>query len=130
MWPRPAKHEQATTDVAAEVTAAAHPTAKGKAGAAGGKDAPVTAVGPRALPDDFKKLIDLEVFAIEIGHGLLSLADSKLGGDLLSRVTGVRRTLAAKRASWCRPFRSATISSSKPTSIASSCAAGPSVVAP
>ena len=36
-------------------------------------------------------------FAIEIGHGLLSLADSKLGGDLLSRVTGVRRTLAREK---------------------------------
>ena len=88
------KHEQATTEVASEVTAAAHPAAKGKAG---GKDAPATAVGPRALPEDFKKLIDLEVFAIEIGHGLLSLADSKLGGDLLSRVTGVRRTLAREK---------------------------------
>ena len=88
------KHEQATAEVATEVTAAAHPTAKGKAAA--GKDA-AAPVGPRALPEDFKKLIDLEVFAIEIGHGLLTLADSKLGGDLLSRVTGVRRTLAREK---------------------------------
>ena len=90
------KHEKATTEVASEVTAAAHASGKGKTAAAGGKDA-AAPVGPRALPEDFKKLIDLEVFAIEIGHGLLTLADSKLGGDLLSRVTGVRRTLAREK---------------------------------
>ena len=44
--------------------------------------------------DDFRKLIDLDVFSIEIGYGLLPLADARQGGDLLSRVTGVRKTLA------------------------------------
>jgi flagellar biosynthesis protein FlhA len=37
------------------------------------------------------------VFAIEIGYGLLPLADAKQGGDLLSRVTGVRKTLAREK---------------------------------
>ncbi|OIR18789.1 flagellar biosynthesis protein FlhA [mine drainage metagenome] len=72
----------------------------GKGGAHKGKDAapaPAPANAPRALPEDFKKLIDLDVFAIEIGHGLLTLADSKQGGDLLSRVTGVRKTLAREK---------------------------------
>jgi flagellar biosynthesis protein FlhA len=90
------KHEKTTAEAGTETTGAAHPVAKGK-NAAGGKEAAPAPVGPRALPEDFKKLIDLEVFAIEIGHGLLSLADSKLGGDLLSRVTGVRRTLAREK---------------------------------
>jgi flagellar biosynthesis protein FlhA len=59
--------------------------AKAKAAAAGaGK--PISA--------DFEKLIDIDVFAIELGYGLLSLADKEHGGDLLDRVTGVRKTLA------------------------------------
>jgi len=47
--------------------------------------------------DDVHKLIEIDVFAIEIGHGLLGLANSKLGGDLLARVTGVRKNLARER---------------------------------
>jgi flagellar biosynthesis protein FlhA len=62
---------------------------KGKGGAA--------AAAPATARDDFRKLIELDLFAIEIGHGLLSLADAARGGDLLSRVTGVRKTLAREK---------------------------------
>ncbi|MGC4072195.1 MAG: flagellar biosynthesis protein FlhA [Nibricoccus sp.] len=41
--------------------------------------------------------MDLDVFAIEIGYGLLPIADATKGGDLLSRVTGVRKTLAREK---------------------------------
>jgi len=70
-------------------------TAPGKAGqtAAAGTAAAATAAGS----DDVRKLIDVDVFAIEIGYGLLTLADAKVGGDLLSRVTGVRKTLAREK---------------------------------
>ena len=44
--------------------------------------------------DDLRKLIDVDVFAIELGSGLLHLAEKKNAGDLLERVTGVRKTLA------------------------------------
>jgi len=84
-----------TSEVAHEVSAAAQGRG-GKAGQAG-KEAPAPHVGPRALPEDFKKLVDLDVFAIEIGHGLLGLADARTGGDLLSRVTGVRKALAREK---------------------------------
>ncbi|MEO7413562.1 MAG: flagellar biosynthesis protein FlhA [Opitutaceae bacterium] len=47
--------------------------------------------------EDVRKLIDLDVFAIEIGYGLLNLADAKTGGELLSRVTGVRKALAREK---------------------------------
>jgi flagellar biosynthesis protein FlhA len=60
-----------------------------KAGAA-----PAGAPGPA---DDVRKLTELDVFAIEIGLGLLGLADAKRGGDLLARVTGVRKNLARER---------------------------------
>ena len=47
-----------------------------------------------AAPDDLRKLIDVDVFSIELGTGLLHLAEKKNSGDLLERVTGVRKTLA------------------------------------
>jgi flagellar biosynthesis protein FlhA len=47
--------------------------------------------------EDLRKLIELDVFAIEIGYGLLPLADVAKGGDLLTRVTGVRRSLAREK---------------------------------
>lgn len=48
----------------------------------------------KGLPVEFEKLIEVDVFALEIGFNLLSLADKAQGGDLLERVTGVRKTLA------------------------------------
>lgn len=50
-----------------------------------------------AKSEDVRKLIDVDVFAIEIGYGLLQLADAKVGGDLLARVTGVRKALAREK---------------------------------
>jgi flagellar biosynthesis protein FlhA len=47
--------------------------------------------------EDVRKLIELDVFAIEIGYGLLGLADQKSGGELLSRITGVRKSLAREK---------------------------------
>ncbi len=48
----------------------------------------------KSMPAEFEKLIEVDVFALEIGYNLLSLADKSQGGDLLERVTGVRKTLA------------------------------------
>lgn len=47
--------------------------------------------------EDMRKLIEVDIFAIEIGHSLLTLADEKSGGDLLTRVTGVRKSLAREK---------------------------------
>ena len=58
---------------------------------------PGAAAAAPAGPEDVRKLIDTDVFAIEIGYGLLPLADAKAGGDLLARVTGVRKSLARER---------------------------------
>ena len=81
----------------------AEPVAAGKAaapakGAAGKADAAGTpaASGPGAA-EDVRKLIEIDVFAIEIGYGLLPLADAKKGGELLARVTGVRKALAREK---------------------------------
>ena len=70
--------------------------AKGaKPGAPAGKDGAPAA--PAKNGEDLRKLIEMDMFAIEIGYGLLPLADVSKGGDLLSRVTGVRKTLAREK---------------------------------
>jgi flagellar biosynthesis protein FlhA len=79
---------------AADAAAGRPKPAKG-AGGKGAAAGPAPA-GPLAT-DDVRKLIEVDVFAIEIGCGLLSLADAKSGGDLLARVTGVRKNLARER---------------------------------
>ncbi|MFZ1055680.1 MAG: flagellar biosynthesis protein FlhA [Opitutaceae bacterium] len=68
---------------------------KGGRGAKGAGTAPAT---PHAIAsDDVRKLTEVDVFTIEIGLGLLSLADVKTGGDLLARVTGARKTIAREK---------------------------------
>ena len=42
--------------------------------------------------EKMEELLHLDTLQIELGYGLLALADPKKGGDLLERVTGVRRT--------------------------------------
>jgi len=77
---------------------AAPAAAKGKGGKAPAKGAAGAAAPAAPLPsDDVRKLIEVDVFAIEIGCGLLGLADAKAGGDLLARITGVRKNLARER---------------------------------
>ncbi len=44
--------------------------------------------------EDLQRLIDTEVFTVELGLGLIRLADKAQGGDLLDRITGVRRNFA------------------------------------
>ncbi|HUR57749.1 MAG TPA: flagellar biosynthesis protein FlhA, partial [Opitutaceae bacterium] len=75
--------------VAAAKSAGTKPGEKGT----GASSAPVAASGP----EDVRKLIEVDVFAIEIGYGLLGLADAKTGGELLARVTGVRKSLAREK---------------------------------
>ena len=58
---------------------------------------------PSALPNDgeqepklspMESAIEQEVFGLEMGYGLLVLADKKKGGDLLDRITGARTNFA------------------------------------
>ena len=70
----------------AEALAEAVPAAAAKAQGAG---------EPAAKPaEDFKKLVEVDTFSLELGSGLLHLAEKKNGGDVLDRVTGVRKTFA------------------------------------
>ncbi len=60
----------------------------------GARAAQANAEAPPKPIDDFKKLIEVDTFSIELGLGLLTLAEKKNGGDLLDRVTGVRKSFA------------------------------------
>ena len=77
--------------------AAAPSKAAGGKGGKPGEGAPAPVTGSGGGPEDVRKLIEVDVFAIEIGYGLLGLADSKMGGELLARVTGVRKALAREK---------------------------------
>jgi len=81
------KHRLATPDAAGAGTKGA-PAALPP----GGKAAP--AAPKTGSNEDLQKLIDTEAFTIELGLGLVRLADKAQGGDLLDRITGVRRNFA------------------------------------
>jgi flagellar biosynthesis protein FlhA len=44
--------------------------------------------------DKLENLLTLDTLQIELGYGLVAMADGKKGGDLLERVTGVRKQFA------------------------------------
>ncbi|MGA2855167.1 MAG: flagellar biosynthesis protein FlhA, partial [Verrucomicrobiota bacterium] len=44
--------------------------------------------------DKLENLLSVDALQIELGFGLVGLADTRKGGDLLERVTGVRKTFA------------------------------------
>jgi flagellar biosynthesis protein FlhA len=76
------------------------PAKAGAKGAAAGKPGdPAAAPAAPAAPaiEDVRKLTEVDTFSIEIGYGLLPLAEARNGGDLLARVTGVRKTLAREK---------------------------------
>ncbi len=58
----------------------------------GGEDVPHAESGPVKSP--MESAIEQEVFGLEMGYGLLVLADKKKGGDLLERITGARTNFA------------------------------------
>ena len=63
---------------------------------AGAAAAPGAASGAAsgATTDKLENLLGVDAMLIELGFGLVSLADPRKGGDLLERVTGVRRQFA------------------------------------
>lgn len=67
------------------------------AAAAGGGGTPAGgAPGAPKASDKLEDLLSLDTLQIELGYGLLQLADVRKGGDLLERVTGVRRNFVSE----------------------------------
>jgi flagellar biosynthesis protein FlhA len=70
----------------------------------GGTDsATKAAAGPAG--DKLETLLTVDALQIELGYGLVSLADARKGGDLLDRVTGVRKTFAQEMGVIVPPIR-------------------------
>jgi len=55
--------------------------------------------------DKLENLLTLDTLQIELGYGLIPMADKAKGGDLLDRVTGVRRTFASDMGVMVPPIR-------------------------
>lgn len=56
-------------------------------------------------PEKLENLLHLDVLQIELGYGLVSLADARRGGDLLERITGVRKNFAQEMGVIVPPIR-------------------------
>src|ERR1051325_9787512 len=72
-----------------------------------GKPAPAAAAAPAtpATGEKLESFLSLDALQIELGYGLVNLADTRKGGDLLERVTGVRRTFAQEMGLIIPPIR-------------------------
>ncbi|MBL9137187.1 MAG: flagellar biosynthesis protein FlhA [Verrucomicrobiales bacterium] len=87
---------------AAGAAASAGSGANGAAGAAAGGTAAKAASGSG---DKLENLLSLDTLQIELGYGLVGLADARRGGDMLERVTGVRKTFAQEMGVIVPPIR-------------------------
>ena len=81
-----------------EASAPAGASAKG--GGDDGKDANAAKAG-----DELGALLTVDALQIELGYGLVALADKSKNGDLLDRVTGVRKTFASEMGVIIPPIR-------------------------
>ena len=59
----------------------------------------------RKEPENVMDLISVEPIEIEIGYGLIPLADESVGGDLLQRIASVRRQCAIEMGIVVQPIR-------------------------
>jgi flagellar biosynthesis protein FlhA len=62
-------------------------------------------IAQKKEPEKLETLLPLDAFQIELGYGLVNLADQRKGGDLLERVTGVRRNFAQEMGVVVPPIR-------------------------
>jgi len=83
-------------ELGGEQTALAHGGSGPSAGQAGGGQSGIVPAGEEGASQlsPMESAIEQEVFGLEMGYGLLVLADKKKGGDLLERITGARTNFA------------------------------------
>ena len=48
----------------------------------------------KATPDNLEDLLSLELVELEVGYGLVNLVDAEQNGDLLERITHIRKQFA------------------------------------
>lgn len=66
---------------------------------------PEEAAADRKEPENVLYLLNVEPLEIEMGYGLIPLADISSGGDLLDRIAGVRRQCAVEMGVVVQPIR-------------------------
>lgn len=76
-----------------------------KGAGSGGGAAPAATAAEAKAGEKLENLLTLDTLQIELGYGLVLLADAKKGGDLLERVTGVRRNFASEMGMLIPPIR-------------------------
>ncbi len=79
--------------------------AAGPAGAASDKTAPPGSIPPYATPEAVQSLLFVDPMELEIGYGLIPLVDPEQKGDLLDRVTMIRRQTALEMGIIVPPIR-------------------------
>ena len=75
---------------------------RGSQAVKGEDGAPASGASPG---DKLEGLLALDALQVELGYALVALADTRKGGDLLSRVTGVRRNFAQEMGVVIPPIR-------------------------
>jgi flagellar biosynthesis protein FlhA len=80
------------------------PSAPGAPAAAGGA-APAPGAPASGGPEDVSALLKLDQLELEVGYSLIPLVDSVQGGDLLERITIMRRQLAVEMGLLIKPIR-------------------------
>jgi flagellar biosynthesis protein FlhA len=60
---------------------------------------------PNSTGEKLESLLNVDALQIELGYGVISLADTRKGGNLLERVTGVRRSFAQEMGVVIPPIR-------------------------
>lgn len=59
-----------------------------------GQDPAQVGAPPKAEPEPIEKLLKIDMMGLEVGYGLISLVDTKKGGNILDRIKQIRRQLA------------------------------------
>tara|TARA_B110000208_G_scaffold13429_1_gene16411 strand:- start:21812 stop:24025 length:2214 start_codon:yes stop_codon:yes gene_type:complete len=83
-------NEAEHTDGGSSSQTAVSTVSAGSAGGAGATAAESAVVNSEML----EKMLDVDILSVELGYSLLRLADEEKGGDLVERVTGLRKTFA------------------------------------
>lgn len=74
-------------------------------GVSGGTTAAVGSTESAAGPEDVSSLLQLDQLGLEVGYSLIPLVDATQGGDLLERITMMRRQLAIEMGLLVKPIR-------------------------
>jgi len=98
-------HKHGLPEMASATTPATAAGMNGKTGEAKATGAGAATAAEAKATDKLENLLTLDTLQIELGYGLVAMADTRKGGDLLERVTGVRRTFAQDMGVLIPPIR-------------------------